>query len=232
MSEGGGEHAVGIVGVGRLGAVLARRLRERRPVLVDDVRPEAVKRACALSGARAGSLAEMGSTCELVLLCIPARATEEVLRRAAACGLARPIYACIATDFAVEPLAAELSALTIVGLKLVGQFTAIDHGLRVLFVTACDHPAVNARVREILVDVGTVVTGPEGAVRALNRAATEAALRFGEALTTELARTGAPGVWIDAAIKSVAVGTLLDYPPEPDNSYTSTILAAIRASCP
>ena len=73
MSAGEAKYAVGFVGIGMMGLPMAKRIAlHRYPLHVYDTSDAAVKAICAVSGVQAaGSLAELGRACEVVILMLP-----------------------------------------------------------------------------------------------------------------------------------------------------------------
>jgi 3-hydroxyisobutyrate dehydrogenase-like beta-hydroxyacid dehydrogenase len=66
------EQNVGLVGVGRMGGRMARRLLKANLALtIYDTSPSALKELQALGATIAGSPAEVGFACEIVLVCLP-----------------------------------------------------------------------------------------------------------------------------------------------------------------
>src|SRR4051812_6742600 len=128
---------IGIVGVGRLGTALAARLNGIGPVLVHDLDPRAEQQACRFPEVTASPLVEMAMRADVVLICTPAKVVVEVLARFATAELARPVYAVLATALMARCWAnvAHVDQLRVVGVKVIGQFTAIKRGLPALFVT-------------------------------------------------------------------------------------------------
>jgi hypothetical protein len=215
---------LGIVGVGRLGGALARRLAPHHALAVHDSDDDRARRLAEQTGARAMAAAALCRWADIVLLCLPPDATATWLAGLPEDARAHPLFADTATSFAA------VDATGVVGLRPVGQFAAIDHGLPALFITAAP-AAVRARLEAILAPVGAVVAGDETMVAPLNRRVTRAAL----ALCREVAAyrhhgKALPAVVTAAALANVATGTLLDYPPAPDNAYTAPLLAELDSA--
>ena len=217
---------IGIVGVGRLGSVLARRLATRYEVLVWDQDPEALRRAAARPDVKAAPFEKLGGVCGVVLLCVPAGEVLAVLREAARLGAHNPLYLSLATAVSSDELgkAGLAMRLRVAGVKVVGQFTAIEHGLPALFVTSHEDAGIRHEIQEVLGDLGEVVAGEEDRIAALNRTAARLALQTGATFAKACEQMGIPSGWQEAALRNVLVGTLLDYPPETANSYTRAIL--------
>lgn len=62
---------LGYVGLGNMGAALARRLLLKAPVRVYDLRPEAIARLAEKGGIGAQSPAALAAECDLVMTCLP-----------------------------------------------------------------------------------------------------------------------------------------------------------------
>lgn len=66
------QHQIGLVGLGAMGGGMLARLRETgHEVLCFDAAPQAMERAVAGGGRPAASLAEIGTTCRMILLSLP-----------------------------------------------------------------------------------------------------------------------------------------------------------------
>jgi 3-hydroxyisobutyrate dehydrogenase len=66
--------AIGYIGVGNMGAPMAKRLIARHELLVHDVNPANVQRMVDAGAAACPDLAEMARRCDVVLLCLPSSA--------------------------------------------------------------------------------------------------------------------------------------------------------------
>jgi len=62
---------IGFVGLGNMGAALARRLQLTQALHVFDLQPAAVARLVALGSRASASLQALGDACDVVLLCLP-----------------------------------------------------------------------------------------------------------------------------------------------------------------
>lgn len=219
---------VAVVGLGRLGAVLADRIGARFPVVLHDSDPGVARRIASELVLPEVSSEELLIAADTVLLCVPPQETGKALTALATTAqhLGRqPLFVNLATSVPTSdlpPVPAE-----VVGLKPVCQFTAVALGLRTVLVTASARRI--GLLRTLAADLGEVVLGKEEVVGPANRAATKAALRACASLAAELAGRGLPPDLVHAAISNVLVGTALDYPPADDNPYTSSVLAELAA---
>ena len=84
LRQGAGMSAmnVGYVGLGSMGAALARRLQLQFPLLVYDLNPDAVQRMVDKGSTASPSLGDLASRCNVIVLCLPT--SDHV--RAAICG--------------------------------------------------------------------------------------------------------------------------------------------------
>ncbi|MFF8905386.1 NAD(P)-binding domain-containing protein [Streptomyces olivaceoviridis] len=226
---------VGIAGTGRLGTVLAARLKDRFAVLLYDT-----DRACARRAAATTALpvtdAETLVTADAVLLCVPPEKTDDALlglaRRAARAGR-RPLFVSLATSVPTARLRSllarspDLLGIDVVGLKPVCQFAALARGVPTVLVTQ-DTGRLD-ELRHLASGLGTLLVGDESVVGPVNRAATKAALRACDGLADELSARGVDPLLVRAAVRNVLAGTALDHPPAPDNSYTRSVLAELAA---
>ena len=66
--------AIGYIGLGNMGAPMARRLIARHELLVHDANPTAVQRMVDAGAIACPDLAEMARRCDIVMLCLPSSA--------------------------------------------------------------------------------------------------------------------------------------------------------------
>ena len=220
---------VGILGAGRLGQALSLELRDRAWVTMSDVNVKKAKQFCKQNGVTFLYEEEQWLQSDYLLLCIPADGVRKLLQRARARGGPQPVFVNMATALDTTTLIDELhiSSLRVLGLKLIGQFTALRYRLPVLFVTSSPPSDELDKVAELFQPIGNVVRGDEGLVSAINRCATRHALRLGKHLTEALQGLSQDASWACAAGQGVAAGTLLDYPPSADNAYTAQLMASL-----
>lgn len=63
--------STGYIGLGNMGGAIARRILRQHPLWVFDARPQSVETFVREGASGAGSLRELGGSCELVLMCLP-----------------------------------------------------------------------------------------------------------------------------------------------------------------
>lgn len=217
---------IGIVGVGRLGTALGSRLRESHEVVVCDVDARKAKQVAKQGGFTHLYLDELLDRVELLLVCIPPQEVARFFRTLPGGRARHPLYVNTATSVDTLALveALGLDHLRIVGLKPVGQHSAVQQRTPFVFVTASANAEELAVLRRVFGPLGQVVVGDERKVGPLNRLATRVALQAGLRFVEEARSLAVDDEWTQSAVRSVMAGTLMDYPPEPDNAYTASVL--------
>jgi pyrroline-5-carboxylate reductase len=229
MSSAARISSIGVVGVGRLGRSLCLRLRDRFDVYVHDRDIRMGKQFAKQNGLQFRYLGELSSAVEAIVLCVPANEVPAVLRCLELGDDAPPPCLDTATALDTTALADELALerVRVLGCKPIGQFVAIRYGLPCVFVTASVAEDEQALLRAVAGPLGEVLAGDEAKVGEINRVATELALRFCVAFDEALQELGAEPAWRRSALRSVAVGTILDFPPRGDNGYATELLERI-----
>jgi hypothetical protein len=230
------EARFGIVGAGRLGGALAFRLAaEGHEVLLHD-REEGAVRVASSARLQVVSPGRLLREADPILLCLPASEVAPFLRRhrPAVPGGVRVLN--LATAVSTRELRASGAAegWPIVAFKLVGQFRAVRLGLPALFVTEPQEDADLERLRAWFAPLGEVTVGDEEVVAPLNRAATRAALELCLELRRRAAGFPLGHPLLAAALRHLAAGTLVDFPPQPADAYAQDLLREIQEgkACP
>jgi NADP oxidoreductase coenzyme F420-dependent len=223
------EIRIGILGTGRLGKALAKVLGEHYKVFGWDVnikRAKQVTKQCNVSFVPDLQQVLMS---DLVLLCIPADDVIKFFKDLPADEIHRCVFLNLATDIDTRSMIEELHLhrLRVIGLKPIGQFAAMRHRVPMTFVTSHEDPEDLTLLRKVFAPIGNICLGDELHVRAINRVATKLALQFCVNFESTIQPYAEGLEWSLSALKSVAVGTMLDYPPDSDNVYTSSILKEI-----
>jgi hypothetical protein len=221
---------IGVLGTGRLGQVLATRLRDTCDVAVCDADLKKAKQFAKKSGFSFLRESELVPFSELLLLCIPASAIPEFLHRIARAGsFGHCVFLDMATDSHTKLLMAnqQLRPMRIIGLKMIGQFKAVQLGIPATFVTNYAKPDDLNLIDRVFRPLGRVSVGSEESIRHLNRFTTKLTLLFCYQLRQTAPSLVADPLWIKSALTNVAIGTILDFPPDADNGYTTSVLREI-----
>lgn len=220
---------LGIVGIGRLGKALTAILNQRFRVLVYDQNVKMAKQYAKQTDCAFFPLNELLERADAVLLCVPAHEVEGLLegpvKAKGFAGLVVNMATGKATDELPQPLTGKL-----LGAKMLGQFRAIEAGIPTTIVSGTQDENELVLLKNIFFELGTIVSGEERLVSTLNRLATkqviEMAIRFNEQADT----LNIEEAWKLAALKSVMVGTLLDFPLDRRNPYLQNILEELELS--
>jgi pyrroline-5-carboxylate reductase len=220
----------GILGAGRLGKALALRLREKCDVAIFDINAKLCKQFAKQNGLTFLYEEDLCLFADFLVLAIPSGAVEDVARRVEARldGVSLLLNTATNTDTLELVNRLELRRARLVGFKPIGQFAAIQQGIRTVFVTANASSAEMELLSEVFSNIGPVRRGDEGVIQTLNREATRLALRFAQEFTGSMETIVADQEWISAALRNCAAGTLLDFPPDPSNVYTAALLPQIE----
>jgi 3-hydroxyisobutyrate dehydrogenase len=190
MSSGEGKHAVGFIGIGKMGLPMATRIATHGyPVHAYDTSAAALKAICAVSGVQAAkNMADIGRECEVVILMLPDSAVVKQVLFGDMDGLAAHLKTgAVVIDMSSSnpSVTRELGPrLKSAGVNLIdapvsgGVKRAVDGSLAIM---AGGEPAVIARVKPLLLTMGKAIveTGMLGsghAMKALNNYVSAAGL--------------------------------------------------------
>ncbi|MGP1676426.1 MAG: NAD(P)-dependent oxidoreductase [Burkholderiales bacterium] len=190
MSAGASRHAVGFIGIGKMGLPMATRIAAHGyPLQVYDTSKAALDAVCAVSGVQAAmSLADIGRECEVVILMLPDSAVvKKVLYGDNDALAAHMKQGSVVIDMSSSspPVTRELGPrLKAAGVDLIdapvsgGVKRAVDGSLAVI---VGGEPAVIARVKPLLLTMGksvieTGMLGSGHAMKALNNYVSAAGL--------------------------------------------------------
>jgi len=229
MLEDISEIRIGILGTGRLGKALAKVLGEHYKVFGWDVNIKKAKQVTKQCNVNFVPDLQQVLMSDLVLLCIPADEVIMFFRNLPADETYRCVFLNLATDIDTRSMTEELKLhrLRVIGLKPIGQFAAMRHRVPTTFVTSHEDPEDLRILRKVFAPIGNICIGDELHVRAINRVATKLALQFCVNFESAIQPCAEDLEWSVSALKSVAVGTMLDYPPDSNNAYIASILREI-----
>lgn len=206
-----------IVGVGRLGAALASCLGPG--IWVTDIEIDRARAVARSTGAAADHIEAIMERSDYLLVAVPPDVMAPLATAYAQKLQPDTVWVNLATSVKTEAVANALGRddVEVIGCKPVAQARAIEVGFPGVFVTACKDPVSRQRLAGVIAPAGALIVGNEDEVAGINARATRAALAMARVLEVQLA--GVPGPLVAASIKSVVVGTLLDYPEDLSNPY-------------
>jgi hypothetical protein len=233
LPKTGSRLVVGIVGVGYLGRLLAARLSAHQDVLVTDKVPSKARELASQVPVRAVNPEELFGTAGVVVLVIPPEEIPPLLRRQGGRLLPGSIVVNMASSLPTREIAGALSQrhVQVAGLKLLGQAYALSLNLKVLFIYCCGGDGLYRRLADLFAPLGKVVPGDEKTVEVVNDLSTRFGLALYLQLEKQLEEYPLTPEMKEVAIKAVAVGTILDFPPREPNEYIRRRLDRVSQQC-
>jgi hypothetical protein len=218
--------SVGVLGTGRLGRELAKRLADSCQVVAWDADVKKAKQFTKQHNLSFAQDPEQLLHSDVLLLCLPAPAIVTFLRELPTERHYRCVFVNLATGLDTPWLRETLrhQHFKIIGVKLIGQFAAIRQCIPLTLVTSHDDPQDLKLLQRVFGPIGHLSQGKEKSVQEINRAATKLALQFSKQFEAIIRPYACEPAWTVSALQNVVVGTLLDYPPELDNAYTRELL--------
>ena len=219
---------IGVLGIGRMGRILAERMAEMHTVTLFDADFAAAQAAASSLHLRAAaSLADLDA--EAVVLAVPDSAVGECVENLRATGKTLPLFS-VATNISRERLAAfDKQEGLCLNVKIIGHAGEMSRGARPILVADSAPPDLAELACKVFAPVGTVIVGDADKVRQINSLATEAALQAGVALEASLRDAGVTdGRMIKAALTLVAPGVLRAYAEDDLGPFARGIVDALR----
>ncbi|EAX46412.1 hypothetical protein TcarDRAFT_0159 [Thermosinus carboxydivorans Nor1] len=221
---------IGLVGVGRMGKVLAARLAKHVELRLFDHNTERLQAVRAELGVATvdamGELAELGT----VILAVPDREVISCLKEFNT--IKKELNAInIATNVAQHVLE-ETAAKHIrcIGVKFVGHAGEMALGQDPVIIINERPPELVPLARQIFEPVGTLLVGKADLVTYINTVAGEKALEAGVMLEEQLRLKGITDpVIIKSAVRQVAAGILKAYADDDLGPFAREIVRAVRA---
>ena len=212
---------VGIIGVGRLGQAVARRLAPNvNLLLADKVTARANKLASELT-AKAKTVKEAFLKSDVLLLLLSPSDICPLVKKYSKTMKSNALLVNMATSLATEEVRKEIERedIRVAGAKLIGQAYAILKGYQAIFILSTGDPCVVDLLEYLFSPIGKIIVGDEMLAGRINTEATRFGLRLAIDLRKQLEKICSSKEIIDIAIKTVAVGTIQDYPPNEPNHY-------------
>lgn len=221
---------VGIVGVGRMGEAIARRLPKDINVLLADKEANGAKKlACALS-VRAETIRETFLESDVVLLIVPPAAVYPLVREYGDIMKPNALLVNMATSIVTDNVQKEVKRrdIKVVGAKVIGQAYALLKGYKAVFILSTSDPLVVDLLKYLFSSIGRVIVCDEMLAEKINAEATRFGLRLAIDLRKQLKKICDSEEIVDVAVKTVAVGTILDYPLQEPNEYIEKRLKELK----
>lgn len=221
---------VGLIGIGRMGRVLAKRLKDHVELTIYDRDPENMAATQRELGVRVASGLEDLAGLGAVILAVPDPEVINCIKDFNQ--LKTPmIIINIATNVAQHVLEATAAKhVRCIGVKFVGHAGEMALGLTPVIIVN-DRPAELAEVaKEIFAPVGHVMVGKADVVSYINTSAAEKALEAAVNIEEGLKQHGVtdPEI-IKSAIQQVAAGILKAYADQDLGPFARQVVRAVKA---
>lgn len=212
---------VGIVGVGRMGEAIAQRLPKDINLLLADKDVNRTKKLARVLSARAKSVRETFLESDAVLLIVPPASIYPLVKKYNDIMKSNALLVNMATSIQTDKVRREIKRkdVKVVGAKVVGQAYAILKGDKAAFLLSTNEPSAVNLLRYLFDSIGKVIVCDEMLAEKINNEATRFGLRLAIDLRKQLEKICTSEDLIDVAIKTVAAGTIQDYPPNGSNEY-------------
>lgn len=230
LTIGGETVRIGLIGVGRMGKVLATRLARHVELRLFDHNTDRLKAVRAELGL--GTVDTMVELADLgtVILAVPDREVISCIKEFNAIRKELNIIN-VATNVAQHALE-ETAAnhIRCIGVKFVGHAGEMALGQQPVIIINDRPPELVPLAQEIFQPVGQIVVGKADLVTYINTAAGERALEAGVMLEEQLKQKGITDpVIIRSAVRQVAAGILKAYADNDLGPFAREIVRAVRA---
>ena len=196
-----------VIGAGKMGGFMARQLPPPLEILIIDPDRQAAENLAASLGRASAATSAAGA--EAVILAVPAGALLQAARETVGVAAPGALIINVATSQTLPPdLRDKRPDLTFVEIKIIGNARAMDQGAGSLMVADTHDKNLLARLAAIFPGFGGLVGGDPNLAAAVNEVCTNEAIRTGVKLRRKLAAMNVPAEWMEAALESVAAGTL------------------------
>lgn len=202
---------IAVIGLGRMGALVAQRLPQSVEKLLIDRDPERAEAAAGQFGGTAAAPAGAAEA-DVLLFVLPAEATADAVAEAAAIVKPGALLVNMATNGAIPPgLAEGRPDASFVEAKIIGHAGAMRAGAQGIVVAGVGDGAVLDTLRFLLSGLGRVEPGDPALVPLVNTVGSSEGIRAAVGCRKQLAALRVPEEWADTVISVVCAGTMAAY---------------------
>ena len=200
---------VAVVGAGRMGSVIARRLPpDTKKIIVDTVPAKASELAETVGGSWSVS-PEQAADADLIALVVPAAAVREILEKLQVLAKKGAVILNMATTVSIDPAtAAKRPGITVVDAKIIGHAASMSRGEPGIVVVKTENAEDLSLIKQQMMGFADVVQGDADLVQAVNTIGSTEGIKAAVAVRKQLRAMGIPDAWIDVVIRSVCAGTM------------------------
>ncbi|MDU4961902.1 MAG: NAD(P)-binding domain-containing protein [Sporomusaceae bacterium] len=221
---------ISIVGIGRMGRVLAARLAETAELTLYDADTERAAEVAAVVGARAAVSLEDAAQAEAVILALPDQEVIACLSKLNLVPRTSLTVINIATNLARTTFAAAAAPhIRCVSAKFVGHAAEMAAGARPVIIVDNADPELTELAATLFAGVGDVLTGDSDWVAAINTIAAEKALEAAVLIEERLRYRGfADPAIAKSAIGQVAAGIIKAYAVDDLGPFARKVVNSVR----
>lgn len=200
---------VAVIGAGRMGSVIARRLPpDTKKIIIDTVPAKASELAEAVGGSWSVSPEQAGDA-DLIALVVPASAVSEILDKLRVLVKKGVVILNMATTFSIDPAtAANRPEVFMVDAKIIGHAASMSRGEPGIVVVKTDNAEVLSLIKQQMMGFADVVQGDADRVQAVNTIGSSEGIKAAVTVRKQLRTMDIPDAWIDVVIRSVCAGTM------------------------
>ncbi|WP_162008004.1 NAD(P)-binding domain-containing protein [Heliorestis convoluta] len=206
------EERVALLGAGRLGALIVKRLPKEVELLVIDKEEEVARNVASMTAASYSTSIEDVQEATVAILTLPAPIVIPVLQELQSKGIGNnTLFINMATTITAEKIKSAGIDLPVVGVKVIGHFREMELGEEGLLVIDATEKERYQRIAELLKDLAPSVPGPADQVAFVNSVAAEEGIRAALRVEKRLRQAGVPEEWIAVALRVPTAGTMKAY---------------------
>ncbi len=218
---------LGIVGYGRMGRALAGRLVGKFDLYACDIREDLIYE----QGVNKVDTKTLFSVCRYIVLCLNKVDIQEVVLQYKSYCNKTTYLINVATESHIDQLnnlVRDCPYIQPIGVKIMGQYIAIEHGMQSVIVTESKDERLFQVVSDVFSTIALVIKYKEDIVGKLNHWITKKAIRMLCSVYEECKKFGIKSEVYELAAKSILIGTIEEFKIPSGNEYIEKIMNEIR----
>ncbi|KAB2951185.1 hypothetical protein F9B85_13345 [Heliorestis acidaminivorans] len=203
---------VALVGAGRLGALVAKRLPRETDLIIIDTEEVVARDVAAFTKADYSTALKDIEGATIAILTVPAPTVIPLLQTLQSQEIGRDtLFLNMATTITAEKIQKAAIDLSVLSVKVIGHFREMELGERGLFVLDETDAETFQRVSSLLEEVAPSVQGFSDQVALINSISAEEGIRTALRVEKRLRQAGVPEEWIGVALRVPTAGTMKAY---------------------
>ncbi|MEH0020197.1 MAG: NAD(P)-binding domain-containing protein [Desulfobacter sp.] len=217
---------IGIIGAGRMGSYITRKIATHYSVYVYDVVWEKASALSLTTGCNAVQQIDEITSCDCILLAVGKKESLDYINQFLILNCPSFVV-CLATEVIQEDLyPARRSGFPMFTVKIIGESDEMEKGGASYFIVNNLSDYDSGEIINLLSHCGTIIEGDDAPFESVNLVAAEEIMMAAGKITGRLKQMGIPARIIQTAIQSVSAGTLAQYPWEERDYFHKRIFNA------